>query len=591
MRKFRLAMVGLIFCAILSACQLLRPQPPATPTILPTVSPVLAEAAQCALRSDAMWRTWRADSQPGVVYTLLTEPGSVWAGTNLGAFRIDPRTGVATQSLDYATSNGIRKLFPLGEGRVWADTGRGPFYFDGKEWTPLQITGTVSPLNILAIDLNGDVLLEVSVSRSYIRYRLPGHVPPPRYRPWEATREPVSNWGVPTDCQFQAYISSGFSYHSQAECQSLNQARQTIQEKTGRDAYVALDADGSIWWAISSFLYSASEQPLLGHLSKSVSVTLQVPSRYINWIMPDPAHGVWIGTESGLLYSDGQDVRSVSLRFGACTIPGNPSGLVVDARGTAWVVTWDGIRALSPNETEWRHIPDPIQPSLRPAQANRSIAPASSGGIWATHTYDLFRIGSTVSVPPVKLPDQCFVFDLAADASNVWGWGGNCGILQFNLSSASWVRHDSAKSDLGQVVIGSDGTVYTLEWDGLYAYAGSEWQRVLEINASVIVPGRQSGVWIASRARDKLWYYKAGQVTPYGLQFDEHVMQSMAVDNQNRLWAVSGDVLSVFDGKNWRSVSTPMRQIRELVGGPDGRIWLVGDLGVAVYDPAKDKQP
>ncbi len=31
--------------------------------------------------------------------------------------------------------------------------------------------------------------------------------------------------------------------------------------------------------------------------------------------------------------------------------------------------------------------------------------------------------------------------------------------------------------------------------------------------------------------------------------------------------------------------------LRDETFGPDGRVWLVGDRGIAVYDPTKDKQP
>ena len=45
----------------------------------------------------------------------------------------------------------------------------------------------------------------------------------------------------------------------------------------------------------------------------------------------------------------------------------------------------------------------------------------------------------------------------------------------------------------------------------------------------------------------------------------------------------------MYDGKAWRSISTPVKTIDELRAGPDGRIWVVGYNGLAVYDPAVDK--
>lgn len=610
MCKSCVLMIGLMLCVILSACQSPRPQATAMPTILPTVPPLPVEAARCALRPDAAWRTWRAGSQPAAVYALLPESGAVWAGTAAGVFRIDPRTGIAMQTLDYATLGGVRKLFPLDNGRVWADTARGPFYFDGQEWTPLEITGAVGSPGILAVDLNGDVLMETFVSRSYIRYRLPGHVPPPRYRPWEATREPISSgWVDPAECQFQTYISGNFSYHSQAECRALNRARQMVREKIGQGIYVTLDADGSAWWAtvpspapLPGRPTGSSTSPpsgTLGHLSKTVSTTLQLPGTYINWIAPDPAHGVWLGTNKGLAYSDGQDLRWVSLGLGACTIPDNPYSLVVDPQGTAWVVTVGGVRALSPNESEWQHVPDPSQTESE----IRSIAPTDGGGIWATHEYDLFRLGGEAPPTPVPPPDpKCFLLRLTAGAGSVWSASLNCGFLQFNVSSASWARHNLGASYSEPVTFGADGTVYVLESGDLYAYAGTssvgasgeqelEWRLVAARNVDLMAADKQGGVWIASRNDGLLWYYKNGQVTQLGQQFDARALQQLTVDSRNRLWGAAGSVLSVYDGKSWLSTGTPMRQIRELTSGPDGRIWIVGEIGIAVYDPAADKLP
>jgi hypothetical protein len=37
--------------------------------------------------------------------------------------------------------------------------------------------------------------------------------------------------------------------------------------------------------------------------------------------------------------------------------------------------------------------------------------------------------------------------------------------------------------------------------------------------------------------------------------------------------------------------SRPAAPIADMTTGPDGRMWLIGDRGIAVYDPAQDKQP
>ena len=119
----------------------------------------------------------------------------------------------------------------------------------------------------------------------------------------------------------------------------------------------------------------------------------------------------------------------------------------------------------------------------------------------------------------------------------------------------------------------------------------SEFRPVGAKGADRIAADKQGGIWVASREKGGLWHYKSGRLTPYGQRFKEHSLQQITVDSQNRLWAALSDTLHVYDGKTWRCIETPLRQIGELTNGPDGRIWIVGDIGIAVYNPAADKQP
>ena len=120
---------------------------------------------------------------------------------------------------------------------------------------------------IEAIDLNGDVLVYEGSSRAIITYRLLGHLPPPGSSFWEVDGQGkhVGMFSIGS-CNVQTYISPGFSFRSQAECQMLNRAYQEVQFHTGRPANVALDADGSIWWARSLYIAQKNTFIVLGHL-------------------------------------------------------------------------------------------------------------------------------------------------------------------------------------------------------------------------------------------------------------------------------------------------------------------------------------
>jgi len=610
MRKFYLMLCALAL--ILSACQSPRPQPmDALPVALATPLPPMAAAADktpsaCAPRLSQQWSLWRATQQPLAVQALLADQETLWAGTPFGVFRVDPRTGAFALSLDYQTSGETTKLFPMGDGRLWAEGRRGQFYYDGKEWMPLQITGTRYSPSIWAVDVNGDVWLESSMYRQSFYFRLPGHVPPSPTGLWKATAMRPTDVGVSIgNCQPQAYREGSFTYRSQAECQALKRAKQTFHSQMGSDLAV-LDADGSLWWVTVELGPQGDAQTLLGHVGTGQpSEILQVPGYFLYAMAPDPTHGIWLGMDKGLVYSDGQSLRWITFGLDTCTIPAESDGtrtMVVDAQGKAWAATKTGVYALSPGELDWRPVLDPSPSNQGAARPIQAITAAPGGGIWATHGYDLFRVGSTTTLKPVQPPDpRCFMQFLAADSEFVWfsrrptSGASVCDLMQFVVSAQAWAYHPVPKGYLGQVVIGSDGTVYGVGPEGLYRRVvigpRSEFRPVGAKGANRIAADKQGGIWVASREKGGLWHYKSGRLTPHGQQFKERSLQQITVDSQNRLWAALSDTLHVYDGKTWQRIETPLRQIRELTSGPDGRIWIVGDIGIAVYDPAADKQP
>lgn len=639
MRKFCLTMVGLMLCAMLSACQ--SPQPQATnappvalvtslptapssrsavatlpippginvtrlPTVPASPSAVTGKAASvCVPRVNQPWSLWRATQQPLAVQAVLADQETVWAGTPFGVFRVDARTGAFTLSLDYQVSGEVTKLFPLGDGHVWAEGERGRFYYDGKAWQPLQITGTYSSPRIWAVDLNGDVWLESNYSRVLTHFRLPGHVPPSQNRPWKATQVQPADVGVdPRSCLAQTYMSGDLSYRTPEECEVLNRWRAGRLEET-----VNLDADGSIWMSTVWHAPQGGARLFLSHrLLDQSETSLELPFNSVNSVymsVPDTKHGIWLGTDQGLVYLDGTSLRWITFGLEECAVPPDhtgPDGFVVDSQSKAWMLTGVGVYTLSPGEWTWRPVPDPSQPNPSAARPIQAIAGAPSGGVWATHGYDLFRIGGATAFEPVQPPDpRCFMQSLAADSEFVWcsrtpqSNASMCDLLQFVVSATAWAYHPVPQGYLERVVIGSEGTIYALGPEGLYVRVvmgpRSEFRPIGAKGAELIVADKQGGVWVAARGTGKLWHYGKGRLTPSNGQFGLNELQQIAVDIQNRLWAALNGALLVYDGKSWRSLATPMRQISELASGPDGRIWIVGDIGIAVYDPAADKLP
>lgn len=596
--------------AVLPTPTPVSPQSAAIPTPAPTPSPPslsfgsptsTSTSLSCSLSPGSAWRSWHAVPNPRAVETLLMDQNTLWVGTAIGLFRIDPRIGKYTQSLSYETSGKVTFLLPLGQGHLWAEGDRGYFYYDGQQWNQVQISGLTGNFTLLwAMDRDGDVWVQsYSGSRWYPFYRLSGHVPP-KDRAWIATNESDPAWKNPNKCLWQTFTNGQSTYRSSTECQAQNQVPHSSESITLRDAPVAIDADGSIWWGgVSSWSVMTHT---LYHDPGGHAVTFTMPGYYSygrNYTLaPDPVHGVWLGDSNGLAYSDGESMHWFTLEPDPCIVPW-PQDVTVDLRGTVWLGTADGrILSQAPGQTTWTAVPVHELMGRELEQPIYAIAAAPDGDLWATHGYDLFRVGGATTIGPVQAPEpRCWVSHLVAGADSVWGLG-ECGILQFIVSNESWATHHPGGGRMELVVIGSDGTVYAGGPDGLYVYTGSNWRRVVQKDVTAAAADRQGGVWIASREQGRLWYYKSGQVMPYGQPFGEEALWYLTVDNRNRLWAAFSNVLLLYNGKTWRRISPPLWDIDRMTSSPDGRIWVTGRNSwatmhntIAVYDPAADKQP
>jgi ligand-binding sensor domain-containing protein len=581
---------ALMLTAILSMCQSPRPQP----VVVSTTSSLPGAEIQCVLPPGTAWRVWHIAQDPPVVNTLLTDQDVLWAGTSLGLVRVDPQTGIFSRPLAYESSGAISTLLLTEPGRIWAVGQLGYFYYDGKQWTRVQVSGMALDFpDIWAVDQRGDLLaVPPNSARVNYHYRFSGHVPP-KGGAWVAQQEPAYTQGSDVNGCNQSFASPWYSYRSIAECQALDRVRADTDIPGGHYAWpVVMDADGSMWWFGWKVLW---------HFTDGRPMTQTVSFDHVNALAPDPVHGVWLGTDQGLAYSDGQSLSWTALKPDQHVLPGSPQNMVVDFSRTAWVLTQDGsLLRLAVDEPAWTVITQTVRTDHMVVRRIRAITDASAGGVWAMRKGELVHFGGTTTAA-FELPGtDCYVERLVADSSNVWGWGGNCALQQFVVASAEWITHTLGSGPLGPVAIGADGVVYALGPQGLYAYAGksidrasgeiaSEWRLIFSEELNALAADRQSGVWIASAKNGKVWHYKDGQLlSPYLHQI---ALRQIAVDMQNCLWGQFDNEVMVYDGKIWHYIKSPIGPVRELTSGLDGRVRLISDEGVAVYDPAKDKRP
>ena len=279
---------------------------------------------------------------------------------------------------------------------------------------------------------------------------------------------------------------------------------QTVRSITTPPHYIqpvaaVIDQAGRVWWADDSTLHlyrpkdrSSGKSPTV-HIRNTITQQA-LPATQVNAITFDPDQGVWLGTDYGLLYSDGATLRSVSLGQEPSTLRAKPRNIAVDPLGRAWVVTAQGVQVLPAHSQTWKDVTDFDLGPSRNKWPLGTIAAAREGDIWATHGQDLWRFGGPATPRLINAPlpqPNCRLIHLAVDqGDNIWSPLSDC-------------------------------------------------------TAREIVFRPQTGEW----QLDPPNTYVPPQPT-------------------------------------WPSDNLPeVGTIRDETLGPDGRVWIVGDHGVAVYDP------
>jgi ligand-binding sensor domain-containing protein len=140
----------------------------------------------------------------------------------------------------------------------------------------------------------------------------------------------------------------------------------------------------------------------------------------------------------------------------------------------------------------------------------------------------------------------------------------------------------------------ANGVMYIdLQTGVSHRYEEAGWQMIMSLHdksAPLFTVDKQGGSWVASRETGELWHYANGKEAALSQQFPPHGLSALHATDQ--LWAVDRNTLALYVDDTWRHIPTPMLgNISRLAGSPDGRIWLMGDRGIAVYDPAADRRP
>ena len=607
------------------------PMPATTPTPFVEVQPLESPAISGTIASSA-WTFWPAQFQDWFAVTANDE--TVWAGTPDGAYRIEPQTGAFTT---YPEVGPIKMLLPVENGRLFAAGSSGLFFFDGLHW---RRVGSFDLVDTLGIDQVGDLwIVDLNGRFGPTGFHFTGHIPPddavwtfdyndPYHMPQRLSMQ-LSN------CQTWAAIVSQpvwsvsklYSHRTPQECEALQTAYTLMPHLNAVLALVAIDRDGSTWSVAERTVY---------HRVGNTTTGQTLPTDQVMTIVSDPVHGVWLGTERGVWYSNGETLRAIPLdRDSRATLRPRPRNIAIDSQGNAWIITAQGVQRLSANDTKWQTVTDfGLAPGINSWPLG-VIAAAHEGGIWATHGGDLWRFGGSTSMPltgTVPLEPYCRLIHLTVDwAGNVWAPLGVCGAAVFRPEIKQWVHYASPyyhnhldrSGGVGDIFIGGDGAVYAGgKYSSLYRFVGfgaargpieQSWQLVRMVQQDELLAlGGDAGhrQWSVNCQTGEVWREQTETtsepnnspttfVTAFGKVFAESTSDrycAMAYrwyfDSRSWLWVYDGVNLFRFDGQAWQPANQPkVGTVQDMTSGPDGRVWIVGERGVAIYDPALDHQP
>jgi streptogramin lyase len=405
------------------------------------------------------------------------------------------------------------------------------------------------------------------------------------------------------------------NHRSGAECLAVQAALQIVP-LPAYGSQLAFDTDGSLW---GTNLDSGE----VNHWSQGQWSVIKLPPGARTYaITADPSHGVWIGTDRGLMYTDGQalyEMPDLDLHLPG----GSPIDVAIESSGAVWVLT---------NESKLSWLPADRSAGdfkLLTSVSARSVA-AAADGVWITHGTDLIHLKLGERIPAsIPLPEADCRLDrlTAAPNGDVWATSRCGSVWQYQPATSHWIRNvvEASTPDVTIfehveiVVAGTDGSVYAIGPTGFVvltepggAPAGtressggvlpySTYRYHTRLLADGVAPlsggpgtaDRHGGFWLTTTNRGNLWHYVNGQFAAVEHPFRATWITTLQVDQADRLWAANlYGQLAVYDGQQWRTFSTPgIGTVYRIAAASDGRLWFGGNQGIALYDPAQDQQP
>jgi signal transduction histidine kinase/ligand-binding sensor domain-containing protein len=283
-----------------------------------------------------------------------------------------------------------------------------------------------------------------------------------------------------------------------------------------------------------------------------------VPDGAVQQFALDPDGSVWVVARLGVAHFEGEQWTKVAGEPELNT----PYGVVVDAAGTLWVATVDGLRARAPDEDQFREI-----------DRRRYFGPrgllliaAPDGRLWSAAGDELVRIDPT----QMRIDRTVTVAGLAG------------GPLLFDAQGSLWAADPDgyellrlSSEDLGRV--GQPAAIQPQRFsraDGMSAG-----------RSSAMLEDREHNIWVATNlalhrfSRSNVVHDVLPQCSERGLQ-----LPAFAAGNAGALWMVcdkvtEGHLNEIRDGRVVGSQVTPSFSVA--FRDRAGEVWFAGPTAIA----------
>lgn len=301
------------------------------------------------------------------------------------------------------------------------------------------------------------------------------------------------------------------------------------------------DRRGRIWAGTQNGL--ARFNPETNDFTTFTSAQAPHNHRIVKNIISDGGNGLWIGTWGGLQHFDPDRGRFDAIYAHDEADPGSLASndlnaLALDAGGGVWIATWPGgLDYLAPGARSFRH--HQVDPSPRPdARANivRALQFDRAGALWIGTESGVIRWDGRRGWDTRAA--------IRAPASRITNFNlDNKGVLWATTLSAGLLRWNADNAAFDQFVHAADDP-YSLPGDNLRA----------------VMQDRGGMLWIASFTDG----IALANLSSEG--FTRHI--PFRIDSRSA--PASNALLS-------------------LARAPQGKIWLGGNVGMSLYDPATSK--